>query len=741
MQLIDHRLIFLSPYLILFLVLVLVSVQVHAQLPDSLRLSSIPVPDLKSVSVDSMAHRSDFSVLKIRPVPKPSPDSLSEALFKKYFPGKPALVFKGGYLNYNFFYRSNLDTPFIQNGVEQNLVNAAANLLLADKFPVRVSIAIRRTNSSYFRDYTYVKLELNTSEFRKLQSDKLRSYFSDLTGQLMDPHLKQQMELQENRLKNLSGFLNRPDIVKEFLQSKETVIHQEDLSGTAQQKDSTLKRANSIIDIYEQRQKDIKEVEKSSDSLKNTFSRVTKEIQQLKQVFNRNIYSPDGSEIIAGSLHKAGLNDPHFDKLSADLFSVRTFAIGQTMPDYTNLTVKNISVNGLNIEYNKNNLYAAVVAGFVNFEEMNFVLTGGSPARQYVAAARLGLGKKEGNHLIYTIYDGKKQIFLSQTNNNTTSVLGMSVEAQWMLSKNIRLTGEIAQSALQPSPFIVSDTSKKRFSLSDHTNQAWSVQLHAYFPASKTNLSGFYEYQGINFQCFNAYKVNASTSAWNLKADQILLSGMLHITAGIQKNDYVNPLVQQNYNSNTVFVTTTASFHKPLWPSLSIGYIPSSQYSIINNMAYESRYQAFNINMSHMYKIGSARSITTLMFNKFYNSLHDSGFVYYNASNIYLSQNFDFTAYTANLSISHTGNPAYTLDVMTGGISKTIKVVNSIGFGVKLNHLNTNENRLGYYINGRATIPELGTLSISGEKTFLPGMGNGLVSSDFFNVGFIRYFK
>ncbi len=743
MHFLYHRLILLSPYLVLLLVFLSFALHVSAQFSDTSWKNQLSSQKIKPVSLDSMFGRPDPPIhfTGIKKIQTPVSDSLSDALYRKYFPGKPAVKFEGGYVNYNFFYRSNLDTPFIQNGVDQNLVNAAANVLIADKYPVRVSVALRRSNSFYFRDYTYVNVELNTAEMRRMQSDKLRAYFNDMTGQLMNPGLKQWMTALENRTKNLTGLLNRPDIVKEFLQSKETIIHQEDLSGTEEQKDSVVKRAKKVIELYEHGQQEIKDAEKSYDSLKRTYAKVNSQIQDLRQVFNKNISSPDGSGEISRALHEANISDPHFDQLTESLFAIRTLAVGQTMPNYTPLTVQNIGVNGLNVEYNKNHLYAAFVGGLVNFEAMNFVMTGGSPSKQYVAAGRIGWGTKEGDHLIYTLYDGKKQLFSSLTSNNTTDVLGMSVEGQWMLTKNIRLTAEMAQSVVEPTPYIRTDTVKKKFALSDKTNQAWSLQMHAYFPATKTGLEGFYEFQGINFQCFNAYKVNANTDAFNIKGDQYLFSNQVHIAAAVQKNNYINPLVLQNYNSNTVFVTTTASFHRPGWPMLTVGYIPSSQYSIINNQTYESRFQAFNVNLNHSYKIGSARAITTVMFNRFYNSLHDSGFVYYNADNFYASQNFIFTAYSANISVSHTGNPQYSLDVMEGGFSKTIKRTSSIGFGLKLNHLNTNENKLGYYINGRAVIKEIGTINVSAEKSFLPGIGNVLINSDFVNIGFIRYFK
>ena len=143
------------------------------------------------------------------------------------------------------------------------------------------------------------------------------------------------------------------------------------------------------------------------------------------------------------------------------MYAVRTLSVGKTLPDYTELTVKNIEVNGINAEVNKNKLYTAVLAGFVNFNARDFVLNNQPVSRQYVTAGRIGWGRKEGNHIILTGYRGQKQIFSPQVQDNRALVYGISIQSQLLLSKNIRLIGEIAQSRIVQSPGILIDSSLK----------------------------------------------------------------------------------------------------------------------------------------------------------------------------------------------------------------------------------------------------------------------------------------
>lgn len=396
---------------------------------------------------------------------------------------------------------------------------------------------------------------------------------------------------------------------------------------------------SAFVATYEKKQNDALKAVKSIDSLKNRYESIEKKIQQLKYIFKRNINSPHGSQAIVESLKETGLNDKHFEKSMRSLYALQKLSIGKTMPDYTNLTVKNIEINGVNIEVNKNNLYTAITTGFINFNARDFVFNNQRPLKQYVSAGRIGWGTKMGNHIIFTGYTGRKQLFSSLSQNNTATVYGLSVESQFLVSKNIRLVGEIAQSNILAEPYIFRDSSIKKPFFEDNSSKAWALQLHSYFPRTRTRIDGLYEHQGINFQSFNPYKINAKTDTWNLKADQVFFKGTLHLTGGVKNNDYVNPYVQQNYSSNSVFTTVTATLQKRYWPLVSVGYIPSSQYSIIGNQIYESRYQAFTVNANHNYKIGLVKGSTTIMYNRFFNSSRDSGFIYYNATNIYINQN------------------------------------------------------------------------------------------------------
>jgi hypothetical protein len=660
---------------------------------------------------------------------------------KKSFSG-PFLSFGSGYLSYNYNYRSNIDTPFIAQDVQQHLVNANLNVLVAQKFPLQVSLYERRSNNPVFKNFTDVRVDFNVQEFRRLQSGILKNDLYSVTDRLRDPHLPGNIDLQQKKWTNLNGWLQQGSLIKQLLDCKETLIYKNDIEGNDEHRDSMVQASKQFIAQYEEKQKELKQVKGGLDSMRHEYATINKKIQQLRQLFDHNMNSATGIQTIKEALHKEGIHDKRIEKVAGLLYSVRTFTVGRTMPNYSNLTVKNINVNGVNFEYNNNNLYAAVTAGTVDYRIRDFVVANQKKVPQYLLLGRLGYGLKEGNHLIVTGYKGQKQLFSTGTYNNAVAIYGVSIEGQFLINRNNRIVAEIAQST---SPHLIgagSDSSKRGFALNDNSSKAYSFQIHSYIPSTQTRIEGQYQHNGINFQSFSSYRVNASTESWSAKLDQYFWKRKLHITASAKKNEFSNPLLLQNYSSNTIFKTLSATFRKRYWPTLTVGYIPSSQYTVINNQVYESRYQAFTANANHLYKIGTAEASSTLMYNRFYNDSRDSGFIYYNSSNYFFYQTINFQSHlSTTLNFSHTQNGIYTLDVLEGGVSRAFIKNIYFGTGFKINHTNTENAKVGLYLHGKTVIPKLGELSVWYERGYLPGWQKQLIKSEWMNISFVKYFK
>lgn len=660
---------------------------------------------------------------------------MSDDIFKK---PSDIITIGGGFINYNYIFRSALDTPYLEQNMGQHMVMAGLDMSVVD-IPFRITYYGRQSNSAYLRDYNDFRVELNTPELNMLRQNKLRSKLNNVLQGIQKPDLLNEISAYKDKIEQLKNWLNGSEQLNKYIESKHNLAYGEKLPDDIGDKRLVLQTSQQIVHLYEEKQRLLNKYEYGLDSLTQIFSANNVKIQQLKGVVNGNLYTEKGTRIIEKQLREDSLLDKKTSKLLSAMYAIKTLAIGRTLPNMSNLTVKNLNVTGLNAEYNAGNLYAAMVAGRIDFRSRDFLY--GKPSRvpQYVYAASLGYGRKEGNHVIVTGYTGKKQI-ISNSNSSAMPLSGLSVRAQWVLREYLRLAAEVAQST---SPVYTASTNAnaKDFRFNDNSNKAYNIQLYGIVPGIKTRIEGYYQKTGINFQNFTNYRVNANASTWSIRAEQYVWKKQLRLQASARKNDYSNPYVVQQYNTNTVFTSFSATFRRRNYPSLTVGYMPASQYTIVNNEVVENKYQTLNITMSHAVHVGKMNATSTLMYNRFYNRGSDSGFLYYNANYFYAANQFIFPYFIANIGYARTANNQYALDVMDGGLTLTYWQKIQFGFGVKINQYNKTEVGAGGYGNLRFSWKTIGDFSCWYESGYLPGAITGLKKNEWFTLSFTRYFN
>jgi hypothetical protein len=81
------------------------------------------------------------------------------------------------------------------------------------------------------------------------------------------------------------------------------------------------------------------------------------------------------------------------------------------------------------------------------------------------------------------------------------------------------------------------------------------------------------------------------------------------------------------------------------------------------------------------------------------------------------------------------------LNVVDAGVFTKVWKQDAFGFGVKVNNLNQNFTKLGFYANTQVDIPKFGVLNLLLEKGYLPAWNQTLIKNEFYSLGFTRYFK
>jgi hypothetical protein len=709
----------------------------------------------------------------------------------KELPSQKLITVHGNVL-YNFYYRSQIDTPFAENNVMQHLVQTNLNVLIKDKYPLRVIISNRNSNSAYFKNATDINVQFNRSYFleniktnlkekaismvktgalgiteqqyntklakaaqlktwlsspartQELVEEKERQLRGDLTNVVTVPDMPNIKSLPNmDKLNGFSSF-NKGSAGK-FLQSKIDSEVKEKAAVKAKEylpndSSSALKKYNSKKEELAKLEKDIKQtaikLNQVKKALQDSVNKIKKEISSLKS----------GPGLYAFMKNK-GIASKELTTTQKILLSVNQFGLGRTWVDYSELTVKNISLGGVNIEMNPMPYYVAFAAGKVNYRFRDFILKGNNTLPdQSLWLVRTGVGQKEKNNLIFTFYNGKKSILNYTPSNNVTSVqrvLGVSAEARLALNENNYIIAEIAKSSFQNagSPVPSSELVDKAFNFKIHNNEAYSIKLFSQYPQTDTKLTAFYKKTGENFQSFNLYPIGVNQDAYMVRVNQYLWKRKIAIDAGIRKNDFISPIAAPSFSSQTIFKSIQATVRIKKYPFVSVGYYPSSQLSLSNNnVLIENQYNTLNAISSYSYQVKKIGINTNAVYTKFYNNSSDTGFIYFNASNYTVNQSFFITPFVVQGSVSVIDQKDLHLLTIEPLVSYQYKNSVTLSGSFKWNRLNGTEDFFGGTAGLTMYLKKLGTIQLNYDKTYVPGINNILKPVDIGRASFYREF-
>lgn len=707
-----------------------------------------------------------------------------------------------GNITYNFSYRSYIDTPFAQSDLMQHLVQTTLNFMVKNKYPVMMTITSRSSNSSYFRNFTDVNVQFNQRQLLNNIKADFISKAGQWVNQLQSRDAEKEFASRTLHLQQMQAWVNNPARIQEIVEEKEKMLRSQTLY-TLQQKDTSLipnfqknsldrinifsnknhgigqlkglnellktkgekkipkeiekrevslnqllKKDSSYIEKYNKGKRDVdslkEELKKSEIKLRSLKKGVQDSVNKIKNEIN-GLTTPDG---LYAFMKKKNISKDEITKAQKILLAVNQIGIGKSWIDYSELTVKNVSLAGINAEINPGNFYVAFAAGKVNYRFRDFIYkNSNSHPDQCLYVFRAGLGKKESNNIIATLYNGNKSV-LNYTPTNTSTalqkVIGISLEGKFLLDKNNYVIGEFAKSSYLVNPLQQPTTSTllgKVFNLKTHTNEAYSIKLFSQNPGTNTKLTAYYKQLGENFQSFNLYPINISQNAWMVKLNQSLWKKRLMVDAAIRKNDFTSPIAAPSFSNQMVFKSLQLTLRIPKCPFVSVGYYPTSQLKVGNgNILSESQYNTFNSIVSHSYKLNRIAMSSNMVFTKFYNNSNDTGFIYYNASSFTVSHSVYLLPFSLQTTVGILKQKQINLFTIEQQVNYQINRICSLTAGLKWNKLNHNENLFGSTAGINLYLKGFGTVQMNYDKTYLPGTMRTLVPVDMGRMTFYRQF-
>ena len=656
-----------------------------------------------------------------------------------------------GNVMYNLNYYSRIDTPYSERNIYQHTIQTWLDILVKGQYPVRIFLTNHFSNSSLFRNFSDYNFSYNNNGFNQRIRDQLRKDFlRSLPSQKALDSLQALLQADLAKLHGLQGGMKNPALIQRMVEARELAQRKNSPGSDSSAKNApanSVAAAGEIDSVYILKQQEAdslrREITRLQDLLRTTRQRSAGEVSQNLQEIQRI----DNPAALSSKMQALGISDSSLPKGYKTLMAIKSFNLGRTVVNYSELSAKNISINGVQAEYNPSTYYA-FASGSVDYRFRDFIVQGPGQAKQYLNVFRVGKGLKDGNSVILTYFTGRRQLYNAATSDTgnvkvpSSSLMGLTLEGNYHINKNILLTGELAKSS---SPRYLGDSSKQGsgshlFAMSDRSNEAWSLKLNAFFPETQTRVRGTYKHLAVNYQSFSIFTDGSAQSAWSASIDQLFFRKQLDVTLGANTNDFSNPFISQEYRSTTVFKSIQATLRKRYWPVISLGYFPSSQITKLGNNQYiENLFYTLTGNVTHSYNFHQLMMNTTLVYTQFYNRSSDSGFAYFNTRNLLLSQSVFLHKITLQLNASGASNQDYQLYALEGKVQYAFGPVLTLGGGIKYNKQSVYDiEQLGYSAEAILHIPRVGQIQFSADKGFIPGMNKQLVPD---NTGRLTYFK
>jgi hypothetical protein len=677
-----------------------------------------------------------------------------------------------GNIAYTFDYRSRLDTPFVATNLQQHNEQVFANATLKGRYPFRVLLNSRQSNSPYFKNYADLSVQFNHQVYKQQIKQEM---IAEVTKQMhfLDSVKKYEalINQQRDQYSVLKSWIESPARTQEIVQQKEQIygkylqLENRDanlipsvISTGIGKKDSAQMSAIAklqnklskdsllaMLQLPTETEKKIKEKEKVLDSIHSKILSTQHFTDSLKSAIGGDIAATSTKIRNAGSIKELQAifkqsNLKSLDKTDKNILSITQFGIGRSAVNYSDLTVSNISLSGLNVEYNPS-YYIAFAAGSVNYLFRDFLLKPGDMPKQNLVMGRIGWGDKDKRIFIFTAYNGTKNNFggavsdtLSLTPVVTTNnVFAYSVEGKYKVNQNVDASFEFAKSSARYVVF--ADKAKsfgRAFSFSDRLNEAWSAKLNILIPQSRSSVNLFYKLIGPDFQSYSIYNSGTKQEAWGVKWRQYLFKNKLSLIAQVKKSSFEDPFIPINYNSSIIFKSFQAVYRKKKWPIFSIGYMPSTQ--LIKSQAgylFQSIYYALTGGIFYNYFFLKLQMNSNLMYNKFYNKGKDSGFVLYNAKSILFAHNIDLGSWHSQTDVEFNKQPALTYWTFQQRLDWQIGKSINIGLGLKNNRVPLGNLSLwGGSAQIGIRVKESGSLRLQFDKGYLSNGLGKLVSNN-----------
>jgi hypothetical protein len=657
-----------------------------------------------------------------------------------------------GNIQYDFLYRSIVDTPYYQEDLRQHSLRTNLRILFREQYPTQVNFTLRYSNSPYFTNFFDVGFLYNRFDYeRQMKAILIQKVERSLYNELLLAELIDSANRMKSRLEQFALANSDADMIIKQIAEREREYHRRlrlaedslpavlpyNLSRTSVDKFGHFmndRDADIIDDTHAQKiATNASRIDSLREEWMTTNQRIRHMVDSVKSEVIRQKQTINSSRSV-GELRKLPwvlqLDSSKSSKIDQVLGNVKSLGIGRTMLNFSELTVSNVSLTGLSFEYNPK-IYTALAVGKVDYGFRDFLGRNTRSRGQELAMARFGVGDVNRKAVIFSMYTGKKYNYIHSFADSTSDrmpVTGISIEG--ILKKN-ELTYVVAEIAKSTVPIVGQGGSGKSFQsllkMGDKSNIGLSIKTQAMFPKSRTRISGMIRRTGENFQSFSLLAYQTNQLNWNVKLDQPFLKNRLNVSGALRRNDFTNPFTEKSFKTSTIFKSFQMDMRIPNWPQISVSYHPNSQLYIVDeNRVREDAFYVVNASAVYPYQLGGLRMSTILVYNDFSSRGTDSGFFSYNGKSYHATQQLYLNWGSLHSSYAYSDQAPFGYHTVDGGVDMTFKKVFSFSGTTSFNHVKQANHYWGGRLMMGVDFRYFGNLQLQYEKSYLPTLSASL---------------
>lgn len=701
----------------------------------------------------------------------------------------------------NLDYRSSMDSPYSGNNVFQNNIRIGAEAEVFGRFPVNFSLTENRSNSQYFKNFSAFSIGFDRGRFLRKAEElaRQRSKAQEVADLTPLQNIKHSINEKERLLKEAESWLKDPGTIQSVVEEKERAWETEGkLPGGAPRVEASLadtgkalgqlrnnsgERAKKVADTLVGRQPFTNSIgsfsngktpakpdsgklaravlEKGYLGLGATYERKKEKARLLRyEIADLRKSYADGLEKMETAKRMGAIFPPEaiepgkvYGPKQSGLFSkklllgndglqaLRVFSIGRAPLAFSELTANNVSINGVQAEYNPGYYVAAAIGG-VDYPSRDFA-SGKALVAQRANIFRAGLGLKQGNHVYATCYfgDGRASIVPAGKEPTLDKVLGYSMEGNFQLPGKCWVRSELAWSS-SPGSLRVGTDGKNKASSSGMSAAGVSINIEKSFLRTGPKVTAKYRRIGPDFRSYTFFTPGAEQLSWALQLEQPLWKKTVVLTGSVQRNAFVRSAASVVVNAVTVLQSYQAVFRKRKWPLATFGFFPAKiSCKIGDSLLQESANRVVMGSLAHSYRFFRCPAVSSVLFNVVSGPSLDSTGRGASNSNLVLDHSLFMGKAGLRASLSFNTNSACPFLVFEKSVNWALSKYFSTMVGTKYMHWKPNAtDRLGYSLSTVLTLEKVGQLQCSFDHGFLSRTGAGPLALDFFKTSFIKQF-